>query len=113
MLWQRNKTILCPIEFDNLHPAPCLLKMFCQGGTSLGIMCHWQPQRDGALSVEKNALRMVSLGSIFLHQQQLGTKKVPVCIADVTSISCSLLLARSFHPKFLLGPSPLFSTFLS
>ncbi len=59
---------------------------------------------DVAQRVEKFPQRIVPLGRIFLHQHQMGTAKVPFCIADVTGIGGSWLVAGRFHPKLIAWP---------
>lgn len=56
---------------------------------------------DVTQRVEEFAQRIVPLGRIFLHQHQVGTAKVPFCIADVTGVGGSWLVARRFHPKLI------------
>ena len=56
---------------------------------------------DVAQSVEQLAQRIIPLGRIFPHQHQIGTAKIPFCIADVTGVGGSWLVARRFHPKLI------------
>jgi hypothetical protein len=56
---------------------------------------------DVAQRVEDFTQRTAPLGRIFFHQQQAGLAKLPLCIADVTGIGGSWLVARRFHPKLI------------
>ncbi len=90
------------LKAARLHPA---LRLLVNVLPWQQVMGHHAPlaaaTHDVAQRVEKLAQRIVPLGRILLHQSQVGKAKVPLCIADVTGIGGSWLVARRLHPKFI------------
>jgi hypothetical protein len=86
------------LKAARLHPTLRLLINVLPGRQVMG---HHAPlaaaTHDVAQRVEKLAQRIVPLGRIFLHQHQVGTAKVPFCIAAAP--------LEGSIPSLLLGPS--------